>query len=138
MYARGMTTREIQGHIEEIYQTDISPDLITTITDEVLHEVDTWQTRPLIGYIRSCMQNHMEQSGQEKLIVRTMMVNHLLLMPYAIICVLLNITAFVEVCKACGTIYSAICLCQYCTILSIVATYSLSGIPQRVGHCHNS
>lgn len=47
MYARGMTTREIQGHIEEIYQTEVSPDLISTITDEVMNEVETWQTRPL-------------------------------------------------------------------------------------------
>ena len=47
MYARGMTVREIQGHIEEIYQTDVSPDLISTITDEVIAEVQEWQARPL-------------------------------------------------------------------------------------------
>lgn len=47
MYARGMTVREIQEHIEEIYQTKISPDLITTITDEVISEVEAWQVRPL-------------------------------------------------------------------------------------------
>jgi len=47
LYARGMTVREIQGHIEEIYQTEVSPDLISTVTDEVMNEVETWQTRPL-------------------------------------------------------------------------------------------
>jgi putative transposase len=47
LYARGMTTREIQGHIEEIYQTEVSPDLISTVTDEVMSEVESWQTRPL-------------------------------------------------------------------------------------------
>ena len=38
LYARGMTVREIQGHIEEIYQTEVSPDLISTITDEVIDD----------------------------------------------------------------------------------------------------
>ena len=47
MYARGMTVREIQGHLEELYQMDVSPDLITTITDEVIQEVSAWQIRPL-------------------------------------------------------------------------------------------
>lgn len=47
MYARGMTTRDIQQHIEEIYQTTVSPDLISTITDEVIQEVEAWQGRPL-------------------------------------------------------------------------------------------
>lgn len=47
LYARGLSVREIQGHIKEIYQVDISPDLISTITDEVLEEVREWQSRPL-------------------------------------------------------------------------------------------
>ncbi|MDR3491997.1 MAG: IS256 family transposase [Gammaproteobacteria bacterium] len=47
LYARGMTVREIQSHIEEIYQTEVSHDLISTITDEVMSEVDAWQSRPL-------------------------------------------------------------------------------------------
>jgi putative transposase len=47
MYARGMTVREIQAHIEEIYQTQVSPDLISEITDEVIGEIETWQARPL-------------------------------------------------------------------------------------------
>ena len=47
LYARGMTTAEIQGHLEEIYQTEVSKDLISTITDEVLEEVQNWQNRAL-------------------------------------------------------------------------------------------
>src|SRR4051794_19960958 len=47
MYARGMTTREIQGHLMEIYGLDVSPDLISTLTDAVLEAVGEWQNRPL-------------------------------------------------------------------------------------------
>jgi transposase-like protein len=47
MYARGMTVREIQGHLLELYGTEVSPDLISTITDEVIEEVTQWQQRPL-------------------------------------------------------------------------------------------
>lgn len=47
LYARGMTVREIRDHIKEIYQTEISADLISTITDGVIEEVNTWQNRPL-------------------------------------------------------------------------------------------
>jgi putative transposase len=47
LYARGMTTREIQGHLEEIYGVEVSPDLISTVTDAVLEEVRAWQTRAL-------------------------------------------------------------------------------------------
>ncbi|GAL98579.1 hypothetical protein ATR1_361d0001, partial [Acetobacter tropicalis] len=47
MYARGMTTREIQGHIEEIYGVEASPSLISAITDAVMEEVAAWQNRPL-------------------------------------------------------------------------------------------
>ena len=47
MYARGMTVREIQGHLEELYGIDVSPDLISTITDAVLEAVAEWQSRPL-------------------------------------------------------------------------------------------
>jgi putative transposase len=45
--ARGMTVREIQGHLEEIYGTQVSPDLISRITDAVLEDAKAWQTRPL-------------------------------------------------------------------------------------------
>ena len=47
MYARGMSVREITGHLQEIYGLEVSPDLISTITDEVLTEVEQWQQRPL-------------------------------------------------------------------------------------------
>ncbi len=47
LYARGMTTREIQGHLQEIYGTEISPGLVSAATDAVLDEVRAWQTRPL-------------------------------------------------------------------------------------------
>lgn len=47
LYARGMTTREIQGHLEDLYGTEVSPTLISTVTDAVLDEVKTWQSRPL-------------------------------------------------------------------------------------------
>lgn len=47
MYARGMSVREIQAHLRELYGLQVSPDLISTITDEVLTEVGQWQMRPL-------------------------------------------------------------------------------------------
>lgn len=47
MYARGMTVREIQGHLLQIYGLEVSPDLISTITDEVIEEVTRWQSRVL-------------------------------------------------------------------------------------------
>ena len=42
-----MTTREIQGHLEEIYGVEVSPSLISTVTDTVIEEVRAWQSRPL-------------------------------------------------------------------------------------------
>jgi len=47
MYARGMSVRDIQAHLTEIYGTDISPSLISTVTDSVVDEVAKWQARPL-------------------------------------------------------------------------------------------
>jgi putative transposase len=47
MYARGMSVREIQGHLMEIYGLDVSPDLISTVTDAVLETVTEWQNRAL-------------------------------------------------------------------------------------------
>ena len=47
LYSRGMTTREIQGHLEEIYGVDVSPALISIVTDAVAEEVKVWQNRPL-------------------------------------------------------------------------------------------
>jgi putative transposase len=47
MYARGMSTREIQGHLEEIYGIEVSPTLISNITEAIVEEVKAWQSRPL-------------------------------------------------------------------------------------------
>ena len=47
MYARGMTMREIQQHIYEIYATEVSPELISTVTDKVIVDINAWQNRPL-------------------------------------------------------------------------------------------
>jgi putative transposase len=47
LYARGMTVREIQGHLEEMYGTEVSPTLISSVTDAVIDEVKAWQSRPL-------------------------------------------------------------------------------------------
>lgn len=47
MYARGMSVREIRGHLEELYGVGVSPDLISRVTDEVMDEVRDWQGRPL-------------------------------------------------------------------------------------------
>lgn len=50
LYARGLSVREIQQHLEEIYQVEVSPALISTVTDEVSDEVKAWQTRPLESF----------------------------------------------------------------------------------------
>ena len=49
LYARGMTVREIRGHLQELYRVEVSPDLIRRVTDAVLEEVRDWQSRPLNG-----------------------------------------------------------------------------------------
>ena len=47
LYARGMTTRQIKQHLEEIYQVEVSPSLISSVTDAITDEVKAWQSRPL-------------------------------------------------------------------------------------------
>jgi putative transposase len=47
LYARGMTTREIQGHLQEMYGVEVSPTLISNVTDAIVDEVKAWQNRPL-------------------------------------------------------------------------------------------
>ena len=47
LYARGMTVREIQAHLEEMYGAEVSPTLISTVTDAVMDEAKAWQSRPL-------------------------------------------------------------------------------------------
>lgn len=66
LYARGLSTREIQGHLEELYGTEVSPALLSTITDAVLDEVRTWPSRPLASvspilyfdalFVQSCQE----------------------------------------------------------------------------------
>jgi transposase-like protein len=50
MYSRGMTTREIAGHLKEIYGTDVSPELISRATDSVKDLLDEWRNRPLEAF----------------------------------------------------------------------------------------
>jgi putative transposase len=47
LYARGMTTRDIRAHLREMYDVDVSPDLISRVTDAVIEELQEWQARPL-------------------------------------------------------------------------------------------
>jgi putative transposase len=47
LYARGMTVRDIQAFLAEMYAVEVSPDLISTVTDAVVAEITTWQSRPL-------------------------------------------------------------------------------------------
>jgi putative transposase len=47
LYARGMTTREIQGHLEEMYQVEVSPSLISEVTESVMEQARAWQNRAL-------------------------------------------------------------------------------------------
>src|SRR5881227_3528540 len=47
LYARGMTTRDIRAHLREMYDVEVSPDLISRVTDAVVEELQEWQARPL-------------------------------------------------------------------------------------------
>lgn len=47
LYAKGMSTRDIQAHLHEIYGTDVSPELISEVTNEIIVDVNKWQNRPL-------------------------------------------------------------------------------------------
>lgn len=47
LYAKGMTTRDIKSHLEEVYDVDVSPELISQVTEVVKDELETWQNRPL-------------------------------------------------------------------------------------------
>jgi transposase-like protein len=47
LYARGLSTRDIQGHLRELYGIEISPELVSAVTDAVLDQVTQWQNRPL-------------------------------------------------------------------------------------------
>jgi putative transposase len=67
MYARGMTTREIQAHLQEMYGMEVSPALVSQVTEAVQEEVRTWQSRPLeplypIVYM-DCLYVRMRDNG---------------------------------------------------------------------------
>lgn len=47
LYSRGMTTRDIEAHLEEVYGAKVSRELISNITDVVVDEIKAWQSRPL-------------------------------------------------------------------------------------------
>ena len=47
MYARGMSTRDIEAHLKDMYKVDVSPGLVSQVTEEVQDEVRSWQNRPL-------------------------------------------------------------------------------------------
>ncbi len=47
MYARGMTTRDIQGHLKDMYGVEVSPTLVSQVTDAITEEITLWQNRPL-------------------------------------------------------------------------------------------
>ena len=68
MYARGMTVREIRGHLEEIYGVEVSPDLISRVTDAVVEELSAWQSRPLervylVAYLDALVIKVRDKSG---------------------------------------------------------------------------
>jgi len=70
LYARGMSVREIQGHLQEIYGTEVSATLISSVTDAVIDEVKAWQSRPLdaiypIVYM-DCIHVKVRDSGTVK------------------------------------------------------------------------
>ena len=50
MYARGMSTRDIQAHLEEMYQVEVSPSLISEVTDGVMEDARAWQNRALESF----------------------------------------------------------------------------------------
>lgn len=67
LYAKGLSTRQIQQHLEEIYQVEVSPSLISTVTEAIIDEVKAWQSRPLdciypIVYL-DCLMVKIRDSG---------------------------------------------------------------------------
>jgi putative transposase len=71
LYARGMTVREIQGYLREMYTVEVSPDLISSVTDAVLSEVTGWQSRPLEGMYPVVMFDALRVKIREEGVVRS-------------------------------------------------------------------
>ncbi|MCA8426673.1 IS256 family transposase [Burkholderia seminalis] len=70
MYARGMTVREVQGFLLEQYGTEVSPDFISSVTDEVMAEVTAWQARPLKPMYAVVFFNALRVKIREDAVVR--------------------------------------------------------------------
>lgn len=71
LYARGLTVREIQGFLTEMYAVDVSPDLISTVTDAVMSEVTAWQTRPLEAMYPVVFFDALRVKMRDEAVVRT-------------------------------------------------------------------
>jgi putative transposase len=71
LYARGMTVREIQGYLREMYTVEVSPDLISSVTDAVMSEVTGWQSRPLEGMYPVVMFDALRVKIREEGVVRS-------------------------------------------------------------------
>ena len=69
LYARGMTVREIQSHLQEMYGAEVSPTLISSVTDAVLDEVKAWQSRPLEALLADPVNGNLEWARIEALLV---------------------------------------------------------------------
>jgi putative transposase len=48
MYSHGMSTQDIQFHLKDIYGIEVSPDLISSVTEKIMEDIKAWQTRPLV------------------------------------------------------------------------------------------
>src|SRR6266516_1346327 len=67
LYARGMTTRDIRAHLREIYGVEVSPDLISRVTDAVVDELAEWQSRPrLPGDLHRCADGEDPRRGGDQ------------------------------------------------------------------------
>src|SRR5262249_36979363 len=64
LYARGMTTRDIRAHLREMYDVEVSPDLISRVTDGVLDELAEWQSRPLDRVLPGDLHRRPDGQGQ--------------------------------------------------------------------------
>ena len=71
LYARGMSVREIREHLEDLYQVEVTPSLISAVTDEVMAEVTAWQQRPLEGCYAVVMFDCLRVKIRDEGVVRT-------------------------------------------------------------------
>jgi len=64
LHASGMTTRDIRAHLREIYDVEVSPDLISRVTDAVIDELAEWQSRPLDAVLPSAAGSRCRPAGR--------------------------------------------------------------------------